>query len=1493
MFRTYSGSFNSDIESLVFVDGVGTGSIGKPISTTTPPTFVTTSCTLVIGDTTEGITGTVTDFRLWAGTGAIAGMTDITAQNCDVSVGLSKGTHYPCVASCSDTNCISCTTSTICEACNSATYLLNNGANPAYCVTSCPYGAITDSTNRVCTICSLTGKYVSSNTCVATCPEGYGTDSSNVCISCTASSKVSYNNQCVSTCPAGYGKDASSNCVACTTTYSYNGVCTATCPTGWGAQTSPRSCIDCSLSSKYSYNNLCTATCPAGWGATTSPNACISCTASSKVSYNNQCVSTCPAGYGNSSSNCVACTTTYSYNGVCTATCPTGWGAETSPRSCVSCAASSKVSYNNQCVSTCPAGYGKDASSNCVACTTTYSYNGVCTATCPTGWGAQTSPRSCIDCSLSSKYSYNNLCTATCPAAWGATTSPNACVSCAASSKVSYNNQCVSTCPAGYGNSSSNCAACTTTYSYNGVCTATCPTGWGAQTSPRSCIDCSLSSKYSYNNLCTATCPAGWGAKTSPNVCISCAASSKVSYNNQCVSTCPTGYGKDGSSNCVVCSGSTYSHNGVCTANCPGGWGGTTSPNACVSCSASSKVSYGNLCVDSCPPGYTADSSSNCIDCSASSKYAHNGVCVSTCPGGWGGTTTPSVCISCVASGKVSHNNLCVANCPTGWGLDSTSNCVDCSLNGTYSYKYTCVEDCPYGYIENSTLHSCEKCPQWLYYFNHTCLASCPNKTFANSTVYECQPCYLGCESCLDSTNTTCTACSVGYFLNGGYCGSGCPSTKYANPDTRACEPCQPPCVTCHQPNNLSCTSCPADYYLLDGTCVTSCPITHYESFLGNASSFRVPACLRRLGLVFKLALSSQARTVYINFNYSITDIIQAVAQLIKIEIGSVEIDSASYVLTPLTDSIIKFQYIGDQYYPSLSVLTVTLDLQSSFNYDPYQKFRSITKSATIKLKEIYSFSPAEIQVIGTTANFTGVGGATFSGGQAASSVAGGALSLSLVRMQIIGEIVQLLRFIDILWPPNIQDLFSNTKYDPNSIVIQIDLIQSWNQYLEDRNTTMPRAFEAYEVGPFFTDNYNAEMSNIFVLSIITVFGFVMTSFLRKKLQAFTANHKLPKTNAVRSFRDRLVRFLHSLSRLLNRFDPTIFWNFALLFTLAIFQPGVFWSLININYYSTVVEPHTPYTKATLAFAVITLLLYLSLMAFVFYAVISNLKYLLDTKESLRPLHIKPYRNLFEDFDCQSKLQLLFVPISMVKSLLYAMTLVFLTDSPIAQIIIIWGLSAAFIAYMIIKRPLKDKWTRIITLVVELFGFGCMSIGFVLSLIEKAVELDASTRDEIGFVFIAFTITSTLAGGLLAFIQVLALVIDIYKYIKEKVQRRRQVKPLSLEELCAESPHIPQISSRKTIHITGRGETTVRVNSETILSKPNLSMDLDKYIGGLSTQVLSQSPRGMQLLENIKIYSQDHPSTGDHTTNDMIPLRDEKKRIITFTEGRVPLFNEN
>ena len=952
-----------------------------------------------------------------------------------------------------------------------------------------------------------------------------------------------------------------------------------------------------------------------------------------------------------------------------------------------------------------------------------------------------------------------------------------------------------------------------------------------------------------------------------------------------CQNSCPYGYIADATNRvCTQCSASgKFVHNNICVTTCPAGWGSDTS-SVCINCVDSGKYSYNNLCESSCPTGFGPDSSSNCVDCSTLSKYFYNGLCVSTCPGGMGGTTDPNICVSCADSGEVSVNGFCESSCPAGYGADSNSDCaVQCSLNGTYSYNRTCVESCPYGHTADASQHACVKCPGSQYFFNHTCLASCPARTFANTYIYECEPCFLGCEACTSTANTECSACSEGYYLEIGYCLSGCPPSKYENPVTRTCDDCQPPCVTCSQPNSSICTSCHPNFFLVNGDCVSSCPSTHYAGMLGDSSLYEVPACLLRLGLEFKLALAPEAHVIYINFNYSISSIVLAITQIIQVEIGNVQLDSASYALTPVTDSQLKFQYLGNQYHPAQSLLRVTLDLETCFNNDPYQKFIAVTKSATIHLKEIYPFGQTERNVITATSAITESTGAAIAGSQVTASVATGALSSSLIRMQIIGEIVQMLRFIEILWPPNVQVLFAETKYNPTNIEIKIDLITSWNQNLEDFNSSMPRVFEEYEVDAFFTQNFNYELSNFLVVIFITIPAAIVFGFSRKLMQKLTNKLKPPKTNAKKGWREHAIVFLHALSRLLNRVEIPALLNFTLFFILSIYQPGSIWSLVNINYYSTLLDPPTSYTKATFVFAIICIIMLLLLTALVFYAVISNFKYVI--KNSLRPSHTKPYQTLFNDFNNKNKWQLLFVPFSLVRSLVYAITITFLNSYPLAQIIIICSVTGIFVLYYIVKKPLKHKWTNRFTLVMELFGFGCMTIGVVLGLSDKYFEIDPTTRNEIGYAFITFTMTSTLAGGLLTLIQVLELIVLIYRYIRDKRRQRLQVKPVNLEELH-QTTETQIVFRRKT---SPKSELKMSISTNPLDRFEKLDNSI-KHFGSLSAQTIAQSPQGLQILEDLeKWYQKQQPSNLNNTKE--IAFSPTSGKLLTGP--RITLFAED
>ena len=709
--------------------------------------------------------------------------------------------------------------------------------------------------------------------------------------------------------------------------------------------------------------------------------------------------------------------------------------------------------------------------------------------------------------------------------------------------------------------------------------------------------------------------------------------------------------------------------------------------------------------------GYSLSASYVCIKCSAG---------CATCTG-----TASNQCTSCIQGTyylQPSPNpNTCDTSCPFGYGANDTlAACIQCSAIQKVWYNNLCLDACPDGYVQTES-RSCGKCSDSnLIYYNHTCVSSCPLQTYRvyNTYInqYECKPCYLGCDTCEDGSILGCLSCSEGFFYFNNTCNTGCPSDKYANPQTRVCQQCQPPCATCSQPNNRSCASCPSGYFLLNGTCVTNCPVDYYQTFFSaEDGEYLIPICLPKLILTFRLSLTADARIIKINFNYGIVSLIMSLSRRIQIKIANTQIDDVLFMLSPLTESQIKFEYLGGQYYPPLSLMSVTIDLDmNDFNSNSYQQFRMIDKTATIQLKEIYPFSTGEKQFISGTSAATKSGGSTIATIQTISSVSQGALSMSLLRLQIVGELVQIMRFIDIRWPPNVAEYYSTSHIDPTSIMLPIDFVTEWNDQLADRNYSLPRVFEEYETPLFFSDNYSNEMSNLILWISIVGSSVLLFHLLKRFLKKMTNKLELPKTNARKKLLDHYIPLIHKLNRQMNRTDDSMLWNFLLTFILSCYQSGNLWAFFNMRYASALDEPSTAATNGSLATGVIFFVLYLLLAGFLLKLVLSNLKYVLNTEEDLRPSHLKRYQCLFEDFRCEKKIHVLYVLISLLRSLLLVLIIDFMSFSPVTQIILFWITNLAFLLYLLIYKPLKEKWMRIFTSIIEIMIYSCISIGFIL-----------------------------------------------------------------------------------------------------------------------------------------------------------------------------------
>ena len=697
-------------------------------------------------------------------------------------------------------------------------------------------------------------------------------------------------------------------------------------------------------------------------------------------------------------------------------------------------------------------------------------------------------------------------------------------------------------------------------------------------------------------------CSCSSGSCYGPGAGMCCHSSCKTCLgptNTQCQS-CAPGYYLQPSPNAYTCS-----------ASCPIGYGANDTLAACVKCS-DSQVWYNSSCLDDCPYGYTQTAQGECRKCSESFLLYYSHTCVTSCPVGYGANDILTVCEKC--------------------------------SNSQVWYNGSCLNACPYGYIQTAQ-GGCRKCSETSQiFYNHSCVNSCPLATFIafNNAIgeYECLLCYIGCETCENSTSRGCTSCSEGFFYFNNTCNGGCPAAMHANKLERTCERCPAPCWTCSQPNTDSCTSCLPGYLLHSGTCILNCPENYYQgSYIGEVGVYEVPTCFPKLELVFNLSLTSESRVVNINFNYGIINMILAISKNIKIQIGNTEIDNVLFVLSVVAESKLRFHYLGDQYYPPLSLLNITVDLQTTdFNDNAYQRFMFATKTATIQLKEIFPFTKVVTQFISNSSALTGTTGRTVAVVQAVSSVAQRAFCLSFLWLQIVGESIQLMKFIDIRWPPNVAQFYETSYINPYSFVLPIDFMTPLNDRL-DNNYSIPRVFDEYEISPFFIKNYSSELSNLAIWVSVAVIGSLIIRLSRICLKKTIQQSNFPPQSS-----SAYVTTINILNEFMNRVGDSKLWSFLFLFILSIYQSGNLWALLNIRFSSALLEPSTIEAKTSLALGIIFFLFNLTLLAFATKVVASNMEYYLLRKEDFPlPNHLKKYELLFGDLKSKKRIQLLFV----------------------------------------------------------------------------------------------------------------------------------------------------------------------------------------------------------------------------------------------------------
>jgi hypothetical protein len=164
---------------------------------------------------------------------------------------------------------------------------------------------------------------------------------------------------------------------------------------------------------------------------------------------------------------------------------------------------------------------------------------------------------------------------------------------------------------------------------------------------------------------------------------------------NKCYDSCLTcaGPGSLADPNCLICKDgqscvkcTTIIYNNQCNLSCPKNTIYVEKENTCYECQAKNLSSYNGVCLEVCPPSYSAENYV-CYKCSDNNKVEYGGQCVDSCPNGW--SNTDGVCLKSIVLSTISSLNSNAVTCTD----------TSCQNAGICSIKYNAIScQCPQNY---------------------------------------------------------------------------------------------------------------------------------------------------------------------------------------------------------------------------------------------------------------------------------------------------------------------------------------------------------------------------------------------------------------------------------------------------------------------------------------------------------------------------------------------------------------------------------------------------------------------------------------------------------------------------------------------------------------------------------------------------------------------------------------------------------------------------
>ena len=323
------------------------------------------------------------------------------------------------------------------------------------------------------------------------------------------------------------------------------------------------------------------------------------------------------------------------------------------------------------------------------------------------------------------------------------------------------------------------------------------------------------------------------------------------------------------------------------------------------------------------------------------------------------------------------------------------------------------------------------------------------------------------------------------------------------------------------------------------------------------------------------------------------------------------------------------------------------------------KKYKLINQNASINLLEYYPFSPAQQTMISAANAVSSSGGPIITATLVASQIAGGGGS-SLLGAGLACELIQMYKFIDVNYPPNLLLFFNGSFESPVSLQLPISL-DGLNVEIDTDvylNVHDGSKFETYETSPYFIQNGISEL-----VTVILLLGLLGVVKGLKKIKRITG---------------RLKKYLGQL-------ESFLCWNYILLTIISANTKTTLYLALNIGYpdFSTDLGRFCFILSMSLSFGI-------CLLIFVLRQFVTQ-KFREIKVRSYYPKRRLTRQEFDPEYETDKFWQAVFIPLFLVRTAGVSVILVLFKFYGLTQALAIEALNLWFLTYLIYHKLLKDK----------------------------------------------------------------------------------------------------------------------------------------------------------------------------------------------------------